>query len=121
METVIENNERTSSSEDMYYYWFSYDGTKEIIPMNPYDHLESEHIRRYEKIHFPSNNKECLCAHAFLHPMKLRKGWIYLRMFIQSNEGNSNKNWNRNRLMGLHLSEYIHDLDNYEITESNIK
>ena len=39
------NNEGNYSSEKSY-YWLIYDGLKNIISMNPYDHLESEQMRR---------------------------------------------------------------------------
>ena len=39
LETTIENSETTSSSENKYYYWFSYDGVNKIISMNPLEHL----------------------------------------------------------------------------------
>ena len=37
--TTIENSETTSSSENKYYYWFSYDGVNKIISMTPLEHL----------------------------------------------------------------------------------
>ena len=73
LETIIETNEITSSSEKSY-YWFRYDGINKIISMNPYDHLESEEMRRDENRHFIIENKECLCDHGSLHPMKAIKG-----------------------------------------------
>ena len=40
LETVIENNERSCSSETNSYYWLSFERFKSIISMNPVEHLE---------------------------------------------------------------------------------
>ena len=40
LETVIENNEKTCSSEKRSYYCLSSDGPNKVISMIPYDHLE---------------------------------------------------------------------------------
>ena len=45
LETVIENNERTFSNENKYYYWLRYNRLKKIISMNPYKNLESENMK----------------------------------------------------------------------------
>ena len=89
--------------------------------MDPYDHLESERMRRDENRHFIIQNKEFLCDNCFLHPMKVRKG-----KYIPGNLYNQTKEilikyWNMKRLLVLHSSGYIPDLANYEISESIIK
>ena len=70
---MTENNRKTCSSENNSYYWLSYDGLKNIISVNPYDHLESEQTRIEEKRHFLIDNKEYLCDHGGLHPIVSRK------------------------------------------------
>ena len=57
LETVIENNERSCSSETNYYYWLSFDGLKSIISMNPVEHLESEKTRIDNKSQFLIDNR----------------------------------------------------------------
>ena len=52
LENVTENNEKTLFKWKKTYYWLSYDGLSKIISMNPYDSLESEYIRKYEKRNF---------------------------------------------------------------------
>ena len=46
---MIENIEKKCSSEKKYYYWFNYDGFKEIILTNPYKLLDSEKMRAEAK------------------------------------------------------------------------
>ena len=53
-----------------YYYWLSYDGLKKTVLMNPYEHLESEKMRRDEKIYFLIENIKWLCDPGVLHPIK---------------------------------------------------
>ena len=89
--------------------------------MNPYDHLESEKIRWYEKRNFIIDNKGCLCDHGGLHTMKSRNG-----KYIPGNSYNQMKEvfikyWNMKRLLGINSSEDITDLTHHEIPESNVK
>ena len=98
----IENNERTYSIENKYYYWFSYNGTKEIISMNPFGHLELEKTRRDENRHFIIDNKECLCYHGFLHPIKSRNDKCTPGNLYNQIKKILIKKWNRNRLLGLY-------------------
>ena len=72
-ETKIENNESLCSSETNSYYWLSCDGLKNIILMNPYDHIESLKKRIEKKRQFWVYNKQCLCKHGGLRPTIARK------------------------------------------------
>ena len=72
MENFIEKVVTTSYSDKNDYYCFIYDGIKNIISMDPIDHLESEQSRD-EKRKDLIENKLCLCLHSHLHPMKARK------------------------------------------------
>ena len=74
LENAIETNKHNFSSEKNSYYWFIYDGLKNIISMNPYDHLQSEQTRIEKKKHFLIENKQCLCDHGGLHPIIEIKG-----------------------------------------------
>ena len=50
-----------------------------------------------------------------------KKGKIYPRKFIQSNEGNIYKKWKDNSLLGLDSSEDITNYTNNDESYSNIK
>ena len=120
LETVIENVERTCSSEDRSYYWLSYDGIKKIISLNPYKNLESEQMRRDKKKNI-IDSTQCLCDHGCLHLMKLRNSnYIRGNLYNQMKEILI-KDWNSKRFLGLHSSEDIPDLTNYDISENSIK
>ena len=70
VETMIEKNQWLCESS---YYWFSLDGLKSIISMNPYEHLLSEKSRIENKSQFSIDNKQHLCEHGGLHPMTAQK------------------------------------------------
>ena len=69
LKTVIENNEILYSSGTNSYYWLSFDRLKQIISMNPYDHLDSEKTGTEKKRQFLIDNKQRLCWHGGLHTM----------------------------------------------------
>ena len=71
---MIEKNETNCLSETNSYYWLSFDELKNIISMNPYEHLELEQVRIEKNRCFLIYNKQCLCEHNGLHPMMARKG-----------------------------------------------
>ena len=68
--------------------------------MSPYDHLKSEQTRRDENIKFLIDNIKLLCDRDGLYPIKARKGNIYTRKCIQSNEGNIYKMLEREEVVG---------------------
>ena len=70
----MENNENLCSSETNSYYWLSFDELKNIISMNPYDHIESGKTRMEKKRKFFIYNKQFLYEHDGLHPMIAIKG-----------------------------------------------
>ena len=70
--------------------------------MNPYDHLESEKMRRDENINFLIDNIKYLCDHSNLHKTKARKG-----KYTPGNVYNKTKEvfikyWKDKRLLGLY-------------------
>ena len=79
LETVIENNENLCSSETNSYYRLSFDGLKNIISKNPYDHTESGKKEYRKRDNFIAN-KQCLWEHGGSHPIIERKG-----KYIQGN------------------------------------
>ena len=96
----------------------SYNGLKKIS-MNPYDQFESKQTWVKEKRNFLIGNEECLCDHGASNDSK--KGQIYPRKCIQSNEVNIYKNWKDKSLLGLASGEEIPNFTNNEISDSNIK
>ena len=103
------------------YYWFICDGTNRTISIDPSDHFELEQRRIDEIRKYITDNKECLCHHSYLHPMKLRKG-KYIRddLYINIKEI-LRKDWDRKRVLGIHLSDDYPELTDYKISEGNIK
>ena len=69
LETVMEKNENLCSSETKSYYWLSFDGLKNIISNNSYEHLESEIIIIEKKKACLIDNKQRLCEQGGLNPM----------------------------------------------------
>ena len=62
-----------------------------------------------------------LCDHGGLHPIKARSvKYIPVNVYNQMKEM-CIKDWKEKRLSGLYSSEYIPNLTNHEISESNIK
>ena len=74
LEDIIENNQWSYEIESDSHHWLSLDGLKSIISKNPYEHFISEELRNKKKIQYLIDNKQHLCEHGFLHPMKSRKG-----------------------------------------------
>ena len=121
LEIVIKNSENVCSDETNSYCWLSFYGLKNIISMNPNDHLESgKTIMKKNKL-FLIDNKQCLCEHGVLHLMVERKG-----KYIPGNVHNHMKetfikNWLSLSVLGCNLSEDIPNFTNHDISESNMR
>ena len=121
LETMIENDECLCSSESNSYYWLSLDGIKSIISMNPYEHLQSEKTKIENKSRFLIDNRQNLCEHGGLHPMKARKGKYIPDNVYTSMKETFIKNWESKSVLGFNPSEEITNLTNYDISDSNMR
>ena len=85
---MIGNNENVCWSEKNSHYWLSFGGLKNIIAMNPYDHLESEKNKNKEKERFFDLSQAMLMWTWWRAYNDSKKEQIYPKPCIQSNERN---------------------------------
>ena len=64
----------TEDSHKPAYSWISNEGFKKSISLNPTNHLKSKQKIITERIPFIIDNKDWLCTHGHLYPLKERMG-----------------------------------------------
>ena len=109
------------SSDKNSHYWFSFDGLKTNISMNPYDHLESKEKRKERNRQFLIDNNQCLCENGVLHPMISRQGKYIPGNVYNNIKETFIKNWQSKSLLGLNLSEDIPNFINHDISDRNVR
>ena len=120
LEDIFENNQWSDGIESDSHHWLSLDGLKSITSMNPYEHFISEELRIKKKSQFLIDDKQHLCEHGFLHPMKARKG-KYIPDNVYTSVEDTFKKLHYKSVFGLNSSEEITHFNNHDISDKNMR
>ena len=110
----------TSKSLDASFFWLRNEYIYIIIPLNPIDYLKLErYIKSQEK--YIIDNKECLCTHGHLHPLKSRMRKCIPTSLYNDLKWILEKYWDKKKSYALNsIEDYSPALENnYTVKEIN--